>query len=321
MQSTETQPHAAPISHTLVSAILAEAVDSPSPPEYEVRQHGEFSNDVAVVTVDSGARLMIKRGRHPWSHERFAVSRQAAQLLSAELGIVAPEPLDVDLPEDHADQAVEAYWRIELPIFADLWKQADEEQRRYGLHSLGALIRHLHLGSRPIVGDRPPMAAEPFSISALQYELTQRLQPAVAGEWPSASDLVGYLIETAPTLFRQNPVPVLLHGDLHLGNVFCEPEGDLYRSVGLLDLEWVHTGPAESDLARFRAMHEGPFGMELPSETFEWLHQGYEARLDEDLFRFYLLYHYLNLGLYSAMIGDREHADAVEAYARAAWRG
>lgn len=316
MQPTGTQPHALPIPDTLVSAILAEAVESPVPPGFEVRQHGEFSNDVAVVTVDTGARLMIKRGRHPWSHERFAVSRRAAHMLGRELGIVTPEPLDVCLSGDHMNHAVEAYWRIELPIFADLWKEATQVQRRSGLRSLGVLIRHLHTGSRESIRDLAEMNTEPSSAAALQCELTQRLQPAVAGEWPSASDLVKRLIDAVPSLFQRSPEPVLLHGDLHLGNVFCEPQGDLFRSVGLLDLEWAHTGPPESDLARFRAMHDGPFGMRLPAEAFEWLHQGYDAPVDEGLFHFYLLYHYLNLGLYSAMIGDSEHAAQVEAHAR-----
>ena len=88
------------------------------------------------------------------------------------------------------------------------------------------------------------------------------------------------------------------------------------RCVGLLDLEWVHAGPPESDFARFAVMHGGPFDMLIEPHSLEWAYEGYGRALDRRLLTFYSLYHYLNLGLYSAVIGDDWHAAAVAEAAR-----
>lgn len=314
MQPTHTQPHANPISDDLVAAILANAVDGDEVGPVEVNRHGEFSNDVAVVTVPGGRRLMVKRGRHPWSGERFEVARRAAVLLRRGAGIVAPEPLK--LPPDLEAAPVEAYWRIELPLFADAWGGLDGPQRRGAMRSLGALIRQAHAAERA-ADDSLPRPSEPFSVGGLEQDIRERLRPAIAGEWPDAVDMVDRLLETLPEVFRGTEVePVVLHGDLHLGNVLCRWEGDRLHCVGLLDLEWVHYGPPESDLARFLVMHGGPFQMPVERSDLDLAFEGYGRPLDEGLLAFFMLLHLLNLGLYSAMIGDGWHAGEVEAEAR-----
>lgn len=315
MQPTHLQPHASPISDDLVHAILADTIDDCDAREFAIRRHGEFSNDLAVVTLASGRRLMVKRGRHPWSGEGFANARRAAHLLRDGAGIVVPEPLD--LSRELAEEPVEAYWRIELPLFADVWSDLGEREREAAMRSLGILMRQVH-GARVTTDTRlRRKEAEPFSIDQLLDDLSARLFPAIAGEWPDALELLELLIERAPRTFSGREAgPVVLHGDLHLGNVLCRNDGRGLRCVGLLDLEWVHSGPAESDFGRLQVMHSGPFDMPIEPRYLEHVYGGYEGTLDSRLLMFYSLYHLLNLGLYSAVIGDSWHAGMVAAAAR-----
>ena len=53
-----------------------------------------------------------------------------------------PEPLE--LSTDLEETPVEAYWRIELPLFASLWKDLDEQQRHGAMRSLGELMSRAH---------------------------------------------------------------------------------------------------------------------------------------------------------------------------------
>lgn len=314
MQPTHTQPHAEPISDELVSTILAATVRDADVGTVQVNRHGEFSNDVAVVTIGGSRRMMVKRGRHPWSSERFEVARHASTLLRRGADIVTPEPLE--LPHELLDAPVEAYWRIELPLFADVWGELDARRRAQAMRSLGSLVRRAH-AARSAVGDALREPWDPFSSRELERDIRGRLRPAIAGEWPEALDLVDRLLQVLPGVFSgARTRPVLLHGDLHLGNVLCRWEGDRLECVGLLDLEWVHHGPPESDFARFLVMHEGPFQMPIDRSDLDHTLEGYERPLDERLLDFFSLQHLLNLGLYSAVIGDRWHAGAVEAEAR-----
>lgn len=315
MQPTHTQPHAVPISDELVSAILADTLSEHAEASgFTVNRHHEFANDMAVVTLADGRRMMVKRGRHPWSAERFSVARRAARLLRTAAGIVVPEPLD--LRPDLAPEPLEAYWRIELPLFAEVWKELGPPQRRASMRSLGRLIRRVHASAEALDLQRRALEPEPFSVEAVECDLVGRLLPAIAGEWREALEPLQLLIDAAPAALRTAAAtPVVLHGDLHLGNVLCHRAERQARCVGLIDLEWVHSGPPESDFARFQVMHTGPFDMPVEGHALEWAHEGYDRPLDRRLLSIYSLYHLLNLGLYSAVIGDGWHADAVLAEA------
>ena len=314
MQPTYTQPGANRISDHLIQAVVAVAGDGAGTPPLAVDFHHQYSNDVAVVTLSCGRRLMLKRGRHSWSKERFEVAREASSLLRQEAGIIAPEPLDLPPLRDAA--VIEAYWRIELPLFADVWGTLDARQRRESMRSLGALVRRAHR-AEPGTGESQARSLGSFSVEGLREDLTARLGPAVAGEWPEALDMVERLIEAVPDLFDPAAIkPVVLHGDLHLGNVLCRRDGEEVSCVGLLDLEWAHFGPPESDLARLHVMHQGPFEMPVAQGDLGETFAGYGEPLDERLLSFFTLLHYLNLGLYSAVIGDDWHASEVAAAAR-----
>jgi hypothetical protein len=323
MQPDLIQPDGSEIPAELVSALLRGAEGRA--PSFALENHGQFSNDLAVARLDDGRRLMVKRGRYEWSAGRFHTARRAGRLLR-DAGVTAPSSLD--LPSGLEAHALDAYWRIELPTLAELWPVLDANERRTAMRSLGELVRRVH--SAPVRGHGGLGGGGAVSISqALAGDLGGRLMPAVQAVWPDGVPLVDVLLGTIPEVVRRAPDDgVLLHGDLHIGNVLCERGAGTVRCVGLLDLECAHAGPRESDLARLAVLHTDLFHMGIEGP---WLHQvleGYADPLDPELVAYYSVYHLVQLGFHSAWVGHDVHAASVADAARAAvaaapglWRG
>lgn len=319
MQPVLVQPHASPIPEDLAAEIVRSALGAGAEvPPFTVVNHGEFSNDVAQVRLRGGPTLMIKRGRFPGSGTRFETSRLAAGLLRRQADVTTPPSLP--LPRGLDGHPLDVYWRIELPTLADLWPGLGGDERREAMRSLGRLIRRAHRvrpaghGSLPAAMERPGSLGE-----VLREELDGRLGPAVAERWPGGVPLVDLLAAMLPEVDRRASAPgVLLHGDLHTGNVLCEQAGGPVRCVGLLDLECAHAGPRESDLARLSVIQTELFRMPVEGPWLDWVLEGYGEGMDPVLFGFYAVYHLVHLGCHSAWIGHDVHAGHVAAAAREA---
>jgi aminoglycoside phosphotransferase (APT) family kinase protein len=137
----------------------------------------------------------------------------------------------------------------------------------------------------------------------------------VHGVWPAAAPHLERLIgHTGALGARMEGAPaVLLHGDVHLGNVLCDESDGTVRCVGLLDLEGAAGGPAESDLA-IAQVHHGPLFMApLPEGWFRTLMRGYRSEPDPFALNYYRAVHLANMGFHSALVGHAEHAAEVEA--------
>lgn len=307
------QPDAATIPDRLFRRLLPIAAPGVQPRQVQVRFLAAHSNDVAEVRVPDGRVLMVKRGRYPWSAARMDASRSAAGMLAGS-GAVVPAPLP--LPEGIDPRPVEAYWRIPHPTLLERWPGLSPAGRRRAIRSLGALLRRVHGVRAPRQGPLGARGGAPGSPEAyLSADLGGRLLPAVEGEWPDAAPPLRELVEAVPRMaerLRQVP-PVLLHGDVHLGNVLCRPSGDGVRCVGMLDLETAAGGPAESDLAMAQLQHGPLFTVPLQKGWFELLLRGYRRAPDPLRLRFYRAVHLANMGFYSAMIGHAEHAATVAA--------
>ncbi len=318
MQPDFVQPDGARIPAELVSAALCSAVGPEAePPSFTLVNHGQFSNDLAVATLADGRRMIVKRGRYAWSGERFATARRAAGLFGA-AGITIPRP--VDLPAELDGAAIDAYWRIELPTLADLWPELGPGERRGAMRSFGRLMRTAHTTRLPGHGELRAASEHPRPLSqALAEDLGGRLMPAVQAGWPDGVPLVDCLLGMIPEVARRaDEAGVLLHGDLHMGNVLCERTGDAVACTGLLDLECAHAGPRESDLARLAVMHTDLFGMPAGGPWLEWVREGYEEAVDPVVYGFYAVYHLAQLGFHSAWLGHHEHAASVATAARSA---
>lgn len=310
------QPDARPIADRLVRALLPVAAPGTPRERVRVRSLDAHSNDVAEVRVPDGRVLMVKRGRYPWSTGRLRASRAAAELLrGAEVRV--PQPLAV--PETVDGSPVQAYWRIDHPTLLELWPDLSPARRRQALRSLGRLLRRVH---GVVVGRHGQLGADgaPVSLAAhLGGDLGGRLLPAVQGVWPAAAPALERLAGLADRVGERlaGAPPVLLHGDVHLGNVLCDPADGTVRCVGLLDLEGAAGGPAESDLA-IAQVHHGPlFTVPLPGGWFRALLRGYRREPDPFALAFYRGVHLANMGFHSALVGHAVHAaDVAAALAR-----
>lgn len=307
------QPHAAALPDRLFRRLLPIAAPDVEPREVQVRHLTAHSNDVAEVRVPDGRVLMVKRGRYDWSAERMHASRAAAGMLAG-TGALVPAPLA--LPEGLDTRPVEAYWRIPHPTLLERWPRLSPGARRRALRSLGALLRRVHGVRAPRQGPLGGGDGATGSLEGyLEADLGGRLLPAVEGEWPAGAPLLRRLVDAVQGMaarLREAPT-VLLHGDVHLGNVLCRPSGAGVRCVGLLDLETAAGGPAESDLAVAQLQHGPLFGAPLERGWFELLLRGYRRPPDPQRLRFYRAVHLANMGFYSALVGHGEHAARVAA--------
>ena len=310
MPVTLSHPQATRLPSRLLTALLRRiAADGPDAGEVAVHYYDMHSNDVAELRLADGRALMVKRGRYLWAAERFATSRIASDLLRTRGGVIVPAPLL--LPDGLDERPVEAYWRISLPTLQECWPALSPEERERALRSLGRLIRRVHNVRLPGHGPLQAATSTPVALSDhLHGDLSGRLLPAVAADWPEAVGSLEKLVEAVPALAGrlQECEAAIVHNDLHLGNVLCETGPEGVRCVGLLDLETAGGAPPESDLA-VAQVHHGPlFCQPLPEGWFRWLLEGYEADPDPVVLSFYRAYHLANMGYYSALVGHGEHA-------------
>jgi aminoglycoside phosphotransferase (APT) family kinase protein len=270
------------------------------------------SNDLAEMRFDDGRTLVVKRGRFDWAAARFENSRAASSLVREHARLAAPEPVDV--PRACDEQPLQAYWRIDLPTLSELWPELGEAERTTALESWGAMLRRLHQIRLPAWGSVRAGDAHGSLADHLAGDVLERLLPAVYGEWPEAAWHVERLAAVVPGLTAAvgDRSPVLVHGDIHMGNILCHPDPAGPICVGLLDLETAQGGVVESDLAIAEVLHGPLFEQHLEHRGWrEVVEAGYGDGTDPHLTAFFRAYHLANLGFFSALVGDREHAEDV----------
>jgi aminoglycoside phosphotransferase (APT) family kinase protein len=269
----------------------------------------QHSNDVARVDLDDGRVLMVKLARFDWVAPGFRAERLAAERLNR-VGVLAPRHLRV--PDRVGGRPVLCYWRIPLETLASVWPSLGELGRSGALRSWGRLLRRVHDVPLDEVG-RLGSGADESIAAHLARDLDDRLRWGVAGEWPEGSASLERALEVIPELERrtgERPT-VLLHGDPHARNIMVRAEGGMASCDGLIDLESAWGGPPEMDLAHARVLHGPHFDQQLDPGWFDELAAGYGETLDPFLLEWFALYHLLNLGFYSALVGHPEHAADV----------
>lgn len=313
MKERETQPGAAPLpAATLARLLTALRRETDGRRPARVRFRGGHSNDVTELRFADGRALIVKRGRYPWAAARFATAERAARLLGTQRELLAPRPLA--LPPELRAEPLQAYWRLDLPTLERLWPRLTAAQRRSALRSWGRLTRALHGVQAPAFAALPAGPPPPGGLQEwLRVELAQRLLPAVQDNWPEGDAPLRMLLARAPEAARRAGTrsPVLVHNDLHFGNVLCSVRGDEIRCVGLLDLEAALGGLPEMDAASAAVLHGPLFGQALPGGWLRAWRTGYGAPLDNWLLGFFRAYHLANQGFYSAFVGHDVHARSV----------
>lgn len=302
-----TEGIATPLPKTVLSHVLTAAqTDMPGIRPIDVALCDAHSNDRAAIRFSHGRTLVVKRARHAWASDRFAASRHACDLIQRRTGILAPRPLE--LPPSIDGLAVEAYWRIDHPTLAEVWKTLPNQAHTWTLRHWGRLMARLHRIRFPGHGSLASGGKDSLA-SFLQADLGTRLLPAVEQTWPEAAPVVDRLLEMAGIVaIRADHNGVLVHNDLHMHNVLCEPGKHTVRSIGVLDLEAAFAGPAEADMAHTEVLHGPLLGRQLPEGWIDEVLEGYGRELDPVLRAYFRAFHLVNLGYHAALCDWPDHA-------------
>lgn len=277
----------------------------------------EHSNDRLEVLFRDGRKLVVKRGRYDWVGDRFDASRMAGRLLGRSGEVIAPAHLDLPLVME--GEPILAYWWIDLPTLRELWNDLPRDAVPNVMRSWGRLIRKIHEVRIAGYGCLPELEERKWGLADfLRHDVGERLLPGIQGEWSDAARAAERLVDMIPAVCARVEAEegVLVHNDLHMANVLCDVTDDGYECVGILDLEASMSCPPEADLASAEVLQGPCFFHPLADDCLRWVREGYGDSLDPIVASFFRAYHLLNLGFYSALIGNDEHAAVVAEGAR-----
>jgi aminoglycoside phosphotransferase (APT) family kinase protein len=293
------------------NAIEQVALQVPSKARVNVRRVSGSSNEMIEVSFGGERKLMLKRGQHDWSHDMFATSERAAELLDTRTDITAPRPLS--LPAEASSDPLQAYWRIPLPTLGGLWPEMDPWNRQRALESLGRLLTRIHQIRLPGWGHLPRLERGSNALERfLHQDLAERLLPAVRALWSGGAAPIEELIGRIPAAVADGGSrAVLSHGDMHIQNVLCDERDGEIECVGLLDLDNARAAPPEWDIASFQVLHGAHFEQQMDERERSALVRGYARSLNPVLLAFLRAYHLSNLGFASALADDHFHAGIV----------
>lgn len=273
-----------------------------------------FSNKIVRLTFDDGQKVIIKQSQYDWATPRFHSAKRASELLRQQSLIKAPE--HISIPKEVVDTPTLVYRYLPFPTLKELWPKLSFSQRKQASKNLGRMLRKMHQINVRGYGLLDEEHSYSTVSSFMYSDLRDRLKSAIAAKWPDVLPLVNRLMDMAKNLPDKNKEASLVHNDMHLGNILCEIEDNKIECIGLIDLEEASGGRWESDLASAITLHHPLFfsgeknGRWL-KEFGRFITEGYGQKPDQHFLRFFRAYHLINLGFFSAMNGEDEHASRV----------
>lgn len=277
----------------------------------KIRGH---SNNILRLQLDDGRMVIIKQSEYDWAHPRFFSACNASFLLRRHSSVISPQ--HIHIPQDIVQKPTLAYWYLSYPTLKDLWPRLSVEQKRGAIKSLGQLLRKMHAISLESYGLVHHKHTHGSLTSLIVNDLHERLKPTFYAKWPEVVPILDQLIVIIKKISNDEKKAVLVHNDLHMGNILCKTGSNCIECIGFLDWEEAKGGRWESDIASAMILHHPLF--EGTSDKVEWLNgfndflkHGYERNPDPTLLCFFQIYHLLNLGLFSVMNGDKSHASLV----------
>jgi len=195
-----------------------------------------FENRVYEVELADRSRVVAKFYRPGrWSRARILAEHEFLAALATEEIPVVPAR---ELPGGGTLRAIEG---IHYALFERRGGRAPDELTPETARRLGQLVARLHVvGARRGEADRPRLTGAGYVLPELAHvERSAIVPPVLRDRWLAAARRVAV---AADRLLAGTPT-LLLHGDLHLGNVL-EREGQLL----LVDFDDCRVGPAVQDL-------------------------------------------------------------------------
>ena len=182
-----------------------------------------------VIKIYGPARGQYARER---AALRFAAGRR--------LGVATPEVLHEGEIEGWPYLVI---GRLAGRPMREVWPAVEEGERIGIVSQLGAAMRELHAQGPP--ADEPALARDWAAFAARQAEESVARQRALGANPEWLASLPAFLASRLP-LLPEEFAPVLLHGDIHPGNVLvARDRAGRWRAVGLFDFGDSFGGPAE----------------------------------------------------------------------------
>lgn len=280
----------------------------------QVDRFSGHSNNIIRLQLNDGRKMIVKQSDYDWAHPRFSSARNASELLQENGTIVSPG--HTYIPRNIEQKPTLAYWYLSFPTLHELWPELNSEQKKKSVRSFGRLLRQLHsieLNSFGLLQENSHFEA---LSSYIEDDLQNRLKPTMYAKWPDVVPVVDQLTNLINQVKDDEKNAVLIHNDMHIGNILCTTEAEEIECIGLLDLEEARGGCRESDIASAMILHQPLFaGL---NNTIDWLQdfsrnliEGYGQKPDPYLLSFFKAYHLLNLGLFSVMTGKQQHANNI----------
>lgn len=220
-----------------------------------------YSNDTWILDLPTGEAIL----RIGWSGDVTRLAREVA--VTQDLPPEFPYPHLLDSGTTALDDRPLAWMltrRLPEQPLNEVWPTLTAPQRNASVDELAAalMVLHAHVptpGVSAAACDRPMLElatgdgitgpdVNPLPLPRLRALLAYgRATPFVdPGLIDSTAALVDDLADLAPSL--DDPATgVLVHGDVHLGNILATADGHI---TAVLDLEWVRFGPRWLELER-----------------------------------------------------------------------
>lgn len=167
----------------------------------------------------------------------------------ASLRFAADKSLGVATPEVLHEGEVEGWpylvmSRLAGRLMRDVWQVIEQEERIEIVSQLGAAMSELH--AHPAPSDEPALARDWEAFVTRQAGEAVERQRALGANPEWVESLPAFLASRLP-LLPQTFAPVLLHGDIHPGNLLLARDRATgrWRAVGLFDFGDSFNGPAE----------------------------------------------------------------------------
>lgn len=166
----------------------------------------------------------------------------------ASLSFAAERRLGVATPEVLHEGEIEGWpylviGRLAGRLMRDVWSAVGGEERIEIVSQIGAAMRELHAHAAP--PDEPALARDWAAFVARQVGESVERQRALGANPEWLASLPAFFESRLPLLPREF-APVLLHGDIHPGNLLLARDGaGRWRAAGLFDFGDSFCGPRE----------------------------------------------------------------------------
>lgn len=273
-------------------------------------RRSEYGENVVFFAGEDYVVKFFVAGRDQFHRERAALLFAEGKLPIATPRIVADGVLD--------GVSYLVMTQLRGVRLREIWPSLDRATKMRIVEQLGESMRRLHAWPAPVVQPALNRGWKAF-LDRQARSCSRRQQDAGAGErW--LDELPAFIADSLPLLANEE-APVMLHGDIHPGNLLAESRNDCWQLSGLFDF-----GDAMCGLREYDFVPPGVLMIEGDRElqrtlllTYGYCAPQLNASFRRRLMLLTLLYECSNLPRYALRLGPHALEMSLEELERAIW--